>query len=155
MARLPLNRSFSEPKLALRFAGRLSQAKASLQMKCRPRHMADPVRGASHAVGSAAAGYLALLNLKEAVIFMASVVQRSSIRLTTPLVRKNGRLEPATWDEAFGVAARGFQRIKSRSGETGLGVFSCSKSTNELNYLASKFSRVVFGTNNVDSCNRT
>ncbi len=77
------------------------------------------------------------------------------LRLTQPLVRENGTLRPASWEEALGRAADLFQGVKSTVGPDGLGVFSCSKSTNELNYLASKFTRVVFGTHNIDSCNRT
>ncbi len=76
-------------------------------------------------------------------------------RLSTPLVRKNGELHPASWDEALTRAAELFEGVKHRNGSNGLGIFSCSKSTNELNYLASKFARVVFGTHNIDSCNRT
>ncbi len=76
-------------------------------------------------------------------------------RLGTPLVREKGQLRPATWEEALARAADLFGAVKSQYGSNGLGVFSCSKSTNELNYLASKFSRVVFGTHNIDSCNRT
>jgi formate dehydrogenase major subunit len=80
---------------------------------------------------------------------------RSYQRLTEPLVRENGLLRPATWDEALDRAASGFRRIKAAHGPNSLGIFSCSKSTNEVNFLAAKFSRVVFGTNNIDSCNRT
>ncbi len=76
-------------------------------------------------------------------------------RLTTPLIREAGELRVATWEEALSRAAELFGAVKSQYGPNGLGVFSCSKSTNELNYLASKFSRVVFGTHNIDSCNRT
>lgn len=76
-------------------------------------------------------------------------------RLTTPLVRTGGILRPASWDTALAHAAELFAQVKSQLGPNGLGVFSCSKSTNELNYLASKFSRVVLGTHNIDSCNRT
>ncbi len=72
-------------------------------------------------------------------------------RLTTPLVRRNGVLEPATWDEALDAAAAG---LAAHSG-TSYGMFSCSKATNELNFMAQKFSRVVMGSNNIDSCNRT
>ena len=72
-------------------------------------------------------------------------------RLTTPLVRDNGTLRPATWDEALDRAAAG---LGANSG-TAYGMFSCSKATNEMNYLAQKFSRVVMGSNNIDSCNRT
>jgi formate dehydrogenase major subunit len=76
-------------------------------------------------------------------------------RLRTPLLRDDGKLRPATWDEALTRAADLFDGVKNRYGSNALGVFSCSKSTNELNYLASKFARVVFGTHNIDSCNRT
>ena len=76
-------------------------------------------------------------------------------RLTQPLVRENGALRPATWDEALDRAADGFRRSLAAHGRMTTGIFSCSKSTNEVNFLASKFARAVFGNNNVDSCNRT
>ncbi len=76
-------------------------------------------------------------------------------RITEPLVRDNGVLRPATWDEALERAAAGFRHAVDTHGENGIGIFSCSKSTNEMNYLAQKFARQVLGTNNIDSCNRT
>lgn len=76
-------------------------------------------------------------------------------RLTTPLVRDNGELRPATWDEALDRAAAGFRRAKETHGPQAFGMFSCSKTTNELNFLSQKFARVVMGSNNIDSCNRT
>ncbi len=76
-------------------------------------------------------------------------------RLTTPLVRKNGELRPAGWDEALDVAADGFRRSLEKHGPETFGIFSCSKTTNELNFLAQKFARAVIGSNNIDSCNRT
>lgn len=76
-------------------------------------------------------------------------------RLTTPMVRENGALRPATWDEALDRAAEGFLRNRESRGPNSLGVFSCSKSSNEVNFLASKLARSAFGTNNIDSCNRT
>ncbi len=76
-------------------------------------------------------------------------------RLTSPLVRTNGVLVPTTWEEALDRAAEGFRRNLSAGGPESLGVFSCSKSTNELNFLAGKLARTVFGSHNVDSCNRT
>jgi predicted molibdopterin-dependent oxidoreductase YjgC len=79
--------------------------------------------------------------------------RRRLARLTTPLVRENGRLRPAGWDEALDRAASGFRRALDEGAMTG--VFSCSKATNELNFAAQKFSRVVLRSNNVDSCNRT
>lgn len=76
-------------------------------------------------------------------------------RLTTPLVRANGELRPATWDDALAAAASGLGRVRRDHGGTALGVFSCSKASNETNYLAQKLARAVLGTNNIDSCNRT
>jgi formate dehydrogenase major subunit len=52
-------------------------------------------------------------------------------------------------------AADGFRSTVDAHGENGIGIFSCSKSTNEMNFLAGKFARQVLGTNNIDSCNRT
>ncbi len=76
-------------------------------------------------------------------------------RLTQPLVRENGVLREATWDEALDRAAAGFLRNRERNGPNTLGIFSCSKSSNEVNFLASKLARAAFGSNNIDSCNRT
>lgn len=76
-------------------------------------------------------------------------------RLTQPLVRDNGVLRPATWDEALDRAAEGFRRNQRARGGDALGIFSCSKSTNEVNFLAQKLARVAFRTHNIDSCNRT
>jgi predicted molibdopterin-dependent oxidoreductase YjgC len=74
-------------------------------------------------------------------------------RLTTPLVREDGELRAGSWDEALDRAATGFRKALDEGASTG--VFSCSKATNELNFATQKFARVVLGTNNVDSCNRT
>lgn len=78
-------------------------------------------------------------------------------RLTTPLVRdaKGEKLRPATWDEALDRAAAGFRSVVAAQGPAAFGMFSCSKTTNEMNFVAQKFTRVAIGTNNVDSCNRT
>ena len=76
-------------------------------------------------------------------------------RLTRPLVREDGRLRPASWDEALDRAADGFRRVTREHGPNSFGLFSCSKTTNELNYMTQKFARMVIGSNNVDSCNRT
>ena len=67
----------------------------------------------------------------------------------------NGSLQPCSWDAALDSAAEGFRRNIDARGPNALGIFSCSKSTNEVNYLAQKLARVAFGTNNIDSCNRT
>ena len=78
-------------------------------------------------------------------------------RLTQPMVRdeRGGPLRPATWHEALARAAQGFRSVVDRHGPQAFGLFSCSKSTNEMNYAAQKFARVVIGSNNIDSCNRT
>ena len=76
-------------------------------------------------------------------------------RLTEPLVRDGGRLRPASWEEALGRAAEGFRRVKAQHGGDAIGTFSCSKASNEMNFLAAKLARVAFGTHNIDSCNRT
>ena len=76
-------------------------------------------------------------------------------RLTQPLVREGGELRPASWDAALDRAAEGFRRNLDRHGPNALGIFSCSKSTNEVNFLAQKLARVVFRNHNIDSCNRT
>lgn len=76
-------------------------------------------------------------------------------RLTRPLVRERGALREAGWDEALDRAAGGFRATVARHGARSFGMFSCSKATNEVNYLAQKFARSVIGSNNIDSCNRT
>ena len=76
-------------------------------------------------------------------------------RLTTPLVRDGDALRPATWDEALDTAAAGFARARESDATKSFGIFSCSKATNEMNFLAQKFARQVMGSNNIDSCNRT
>ena len=76
-------------------------------------------------------------------------------RLTEPLVRENGRLRTATWDEVLDRAAAGLKAATDARGGAGVGIFSCSKATNEMNFIAGKFARQVLKTNNIDSCNRT
>ncbi len=79
-------------------------------------------------------------------------IPKTYTRLTHPLVR-DSRDEPfrrATWDEALDRTARALEAARGA-----FGMFSCSRATNEMNYVAQKFARVVMGTNNVDSCNRT
>jgi len=76
-------------------------------------------------------------------------------RLSTPLIRIDGALRPASWDEALERAAHGIRTAVDRRGGQAFGLFSCSKTTNEMNYLAQKVARAVVGSNNIDSCNRT
>jgi formate dehydrogenase major subunit len=84
-------------------------------------------------------------------------VPKSYVRLTQPLVRdsKGGPLRPASWDEALDRVVTGFAAAMAAHGPTTFGTFSCSKSTNEVNFAAQKLSRTVLGSNNIDSCNRT
>ncbi len=70
-------------------------------------------------------------------------------RLTAPLIRRNGRLARASWEEAIGLVAGEFLRLRSFS--AGL---SSSRCTNEENYLFQKWFRTGLGTNNVDCCAR-
>ena len=76
-------------------------------------------------------------------------------RLTTPLIRESHSHRPASWEEALAFVASGLRRQIERHGPRTFGMFSCSKTTNELNYIAQKFVRSVIGCNNIDSCNRT
>jgi formate dehydrogenase (hydrogenase) len=81
-------------------------------------------------------------------------------RITAPMIRDDdGALRPATWDEALDRAAAGFSRARTAIADgtepNAFGMFSCSKATNEVNYAAQKFARMVMGSNNIDSCNRT
>jgi len=76
-------------------------------------------------------------------------------RLTQPLARDGGALRPASWDEALGRVADGLRTTVAAHGPDAVGFFSCSKTTNEANFLAQKLVRQVIGTNNIDSCNRT
>jgi NADH-quinone oxidoreductase subunit G len=71
-------------------------------------------------------------------------------RLTTPLVRKNGRLSPSTWEEAFAVIGKRFAEVRDRDGGQAIGVIGSTRTTNEENYLLQKFARVVLKTNNID-----
>lgn len=71
------------------------------------------------------------------------------------MVRRDGVLQEASWDEALAAAAGGLARVRDGMGPQAVGMFSCSKATNEVNFMAQKLMRVAIGTNNIDSCNRT
>lgn len=75
-------------------------------------------------------------------------------RLTTPLVRVDGELRAASWDQALDCVADGFRRIVEAHGPRALAVLGSSKCTNEENYLLQKLARVVLGTNNIDNGSR-
>ena len=76
-------------------------------------------------------------------------------RIKEPLIKKNGKFVEAGWDEALELVAKKFSELKEKFGPDSLGVCGSARCTNELNYLAQKLSRAVFGTNNVDHCART
>jgi predicted molibdopterin-dependent oxidoreductase YjgC len=76
-------------------------------------------------------------------------------RLTEPMVRDGDGLRTATWDEALDRATEGLRTATERNAGQGVGLFSCSKATNEMNFIAQKFMRQVLRSNNIDSCNRT
>lgn len=76
-------------------------------------------------------------------------------RLTRPLVRRDGDLRPATWDEAYDIIARRFSAIRDAYGPDAMVFWSSARATSEANYLFQKFARAVIGTNNVDNCART
>jgi predicted molibdopterin-dependent oxidoreductase YjgC len=82
-------------------------------------------------------------------------MKKGQVRLTQPLVREDGALRGASWDEALDRAAEGLRAATRRNGGKGVGLFSCSKATNEMNFIAQKFMRQVLRSNNIDSCNRT
>jgi predicted molibdopterin-dependent oxidoreductase YjgC len=71
-------------------------------------------------------------------------------RLKTPLIKKNGVFEEASWDEALNLVASKLKNYKPEE----VGVVSSARSTNEANYIMQKFGRAVLGTNNVDHCAR-
>ncbi len=75
-------------------------------------------------------------------------------RLTQPLVRRDGKLQPATWDEALEAAAKGLGAAKEKYGTDAVAGLASAKCTNEENYILQKFMRAVIGTNNVDHCAR-
>ena len=79
----------------------------------------------------------------------------SSDRLTTPLIRKNGQLEPSTWEEAISLVAARLSEIKAASGGDAIGGIASPRCTNEDNYIFQKFMRTTIGTNNIDSTART
>jgi formate dehydrogenase alpha subunit len=75
-------------------------------------------------------------------------------RLTNPLMKKNGKFEEVSWDEAINKIAEKLKEIKDKHGPDSIGVLSSARCTNEENYLLMKLARAVIGTNNVDHCAR-
>lgn len=75
-------------------------------------------------------------------------------RLTTPLIKKDGKHVEASWDEALDLVASKLSAIKNEFGSDSLGVLTSARVTNEDNYIANKFARAVLKTNNIDHCAR-
>lgn len=75
-------------------------------------------------------------------------------RLTSPLIKKDGKLTPVSWDEALNFVAGRLVKVKQESGPDAFALFASARATNEENYVAQKFARAVIGTNNVDHCAR-
>ncbi len=75
-------------------------------------------------------------------------------RLTRPLVRRSGRLEETSWDDALETVVRRLKSVQDQHGLDSLMFASSAKATNEENYLLMKLARGVFGTNNIDHCAR-
>ncbi len=75
-------------------------------------------------------------------------------RLTTPLIKKNGKLEEASWEEAINLVSEKFSSIISSSGSDATALLTSARMSSEENYIAQKFARAVLKTNNVDHCAR-
>jgi NADH-quinone oxidoreductase subunit G len=71
-------------------------------------------------------------------------------RLRQPLVRRNGKLEPASWEDAIEEVARRLKQVHDKNGPAAIGVIGSNHTTNEENYLLNRFARATLGTNNVD-----
>ncbi|MFF4521517.1 molybdopterin oxidoreductase family protein [Streptomyces bluensis] len=80
----------------------------------------------------------------------APAVLSSRVRLTSPLVRSEGTLVPATWDEALDRIAEGLRRTRTEHGPDACGVFGGGGLTNEKAYTLGKFARIVLGTSQID-----
>jgi formate dehydrogenase major subunit len=79
---------------------------------------------------------------------------RASDRVTQPMIRVADAWKEVSWEEATSFTADSLRRIIAAHGPDSVGVLGSSRGTNEENYLAQKFARVVAGTNNVDCCAR-
>lgn len=75
-------------------------------------------------------------------------------RLRNPLMRKDGALRNATWEDALGFAASQLKRIRDEHGPDSVALLTSAKCTNEDNYVLQKFARAAIGTNNIDHCAR-
>ncbi|KUL02372.1 MAG: Formate dehydrogenase, alpha subunit [Methanoculleus marisnigri] len=79
---------------------------------------------------------------------------QSPDRLTTPLIKKNGKFEEASWDEAYDLIASKFKETYEKFGPKSLGFQVSCRTPNEECYIMQKLARVAFKTNNIDNCAR-
>ena len=75
-------------------------------------------------------------------------------RLKTPLIKRNGKFEEATWEEAYDLIVSKINEIKGKYGPDAFAGLTSARCTNEENYLFQKMFRALIGTNNVDHCAR-
>ncbi len=71
-------------------------------------------------------------------------------RIRQPLIRREGKLVPATWEDAFEEITRRLKQVRDKSGAAAIGVIGSNHTTNEENYLLNRFARLNLGTNNLD-----
>jgi NADH-quinone oxidoreductase subunit G len=71
-------------------------------------------------------------------------------RIRQPLIRRSGKLEPASWEDALEEVARRLTQVHKNHGASSIGVIGSNHTTNEENYLLNRFARVTLGTNNID-----
>src|SRR5579864_2239428 len=71
-------------------------------------------------------------------------------RIRQPLVRRNGKLEPASWEDALEEVARRLKQVHKNHGPSAIGIIGSNHTTNEENYLLNRFARITLGTNNLD-----
>ena len=75
-------------------------------------------------------------------------------RLRSPLIKRNGKFEEASWDEAYDYIKEKIEKIKNENGPDAIAGISSARCTNEENYVFQKMIRAVVGTNNIDCCAR-
>ncbi|MBI4243535.1 MAG: formate dehydrogenase subunit alpha [Planctomycetes bacterium] len=75
-------------------------------------------------------------------------------RVTEPMIRTAGKWKTVSWGEVIAFVSDSLTKIVAKYGPDSVGVLGSSRGTNEENYLAQKFARIVLGTNNIDCCAR-
>jgi NADH-quinone oxidoreductase chain G len=74
----------------------------------------------------------------------------SAERVRQPLVRRNGKLQAASWEDAIEEVARRLKQVHEKHGAAAIGAIGSNHTTNEENYLLNRFARITLGTNNID-----